>query len=93
MLYAIDSTRNILTRLATPNDGMVTTVGKLGIDVTEVAGFDIWGGAPKPLQAFATLMIDEKTTGLYTIDLATGAAKLVANVGHTSRIHGLAIEP
>jgi hypothetical protein len=100
MLYSIDSTRNLLTRLAAPNDGKVTTVGSLGVDVTEVAGFDIWGGASgatgsatKPLTAYATLMVSEKTTGLYTIDLATGAAKLVAAVGHPTRIHGLAIEP
>lgn len=40
-LYALDSTRNLLTKLATPNDGKVTTVGALGVDPSDVAGFEL----------------------------------------------------
>jgi len=98
MLYAIDSTRNLLTKLPTPNDGKVMTVGALGVDVTDVAGFDIWGGASagggagKPLQAYATLRVAGKT-GLYSIDLDKGGAKLVGEIGTTAGLRGLAIEP
>ena len=97
VLYAIDSTRNLLTKLATPNDGKVSTVGSLGVGITDVAGFDIWGGVDgagmsRPLQAYATLMVGGKT-GLYSIDLDMGAATLVAEVGTKAGLRGLAIEP
>jgi len=97
VLYAIDSTRNLLTKLATPNDGKVTTVGPLGVDITDVAGFDIWGGASgngatSPLMAYAVLMSGGKS-GLYTIDLANGTATLEGAIGHPGALHGLAIEP
>ncbi|MDB5213517.1 MAG: hypothetical protein JWO86_1444 [Myxococcaceae bacterium] len=94
VLFAIDSTRNLLTSLANPNDGQVSTIGDLGVDVSDVAGFDIWGGSPsKPLQAYALLMTDPTTTGLYTIDLGSGAASLVGAIGTTTALRGLAVEP
>lgn len=97
-LYAIDSTRNLLTKLASPNDGKVTTIGSLGVDVSNVAGFDIWGGAPatgpsRPLQAYALLMTGDAKAALHTIDLAKGTATMVGVVGHPMPIRGLAIEP
>ena len=97
VLFALDSTRDLLTKLVTPNDGQVTTVGSLGVDITDVAGFDIWGGTnaagSKPLQAFAVLMTDTATSSLYTIDLDSGAATVVGAIGAKSALQGLAIEP
>jgi hypothetical protein len=92
VLYALDSTRNLLTKLPTPNDGKVMTVGALGVDVSDVAGFDIWGGAARPLQAYAALRVGGKT-GLYEIDLDKGGAKLVGEIGTKAGLRGLAIEP
>jgi len=43
MLYAIDFNRDVLTRLANPNDGVITTVGSLGVNTTGDVGFDIAG--------------------------------------------------
>jgi hypothetical protein len=97
VLYAIDSTRNLLTKLTTPNDGKVTTIGALGVDITDVGGFDIFGGASgtgatKPVEAYAVLMTGGKS-GLYAIDLATGTATLKGLIGHPTAVHGLAIQP
>jgi hypothetical protein len=92
-LYAIDSTRNLLTKVANPNDGKVTTVGPLGVDIIEMAGFDIWGSAGT-LEAYATARVEGGTdTGLYKIDLTTGAATLVGPIKHPSRIRAMAIQP
>jgi hypothetical protein len=90
-LYAIDSTRNLLTKLASPNDGKISTVGPLGVDVTEVAGFDIWGGEGK-MQAYAALVVSGKT-GLYAIDLAKGTATPAGEIEHATALSGFAIEP
>ena len=40
-LYDIDSALDVLTTQAPPNNGRLNTVGSLGIDVREQAGFDI----------------------------------------------------
>jgi hypothetical protein len=94
VLFAIDATRNLLTTHADPNDGQVTTVGDLGVDASDVAGFDIWGGSPGlPMQAYALLMTDPTTTGLYTTDLGSGAATLLDAVGTNTALRGLAVEP
>lgn len=99
VLYAIDSTRNLLVKLASPNDGKVSTVGALGVDVTDVGGFDIWG-KDAALEAYATLTVNEtvggKTTpktSLYAIDLAKGTAKALTAINHPVALSGLAIQP
>jgi hypothetical protein len=96
-LYAIDSTRNLLAKFAAPNDGKVATVGALGVDVADVAGFDIWGGtsasgASRPLEAYAVLAVGTET-GLYAIDLDKGEAKLIGAIEVAAPLRGLAIEP
>lgn len=98
-LYAIDSTRNLLVKLANPNDGKVSTIGALGIDVGDTAGFDIWG-KDATVEAYATLTTMEtvagKTTakvGLYSVDLAKGTTKLLMPIAHPLALSGLAVEP
>ncbi|TAL16579.1 MAG: DUF4394 domain-containing protein, partial [Frankiales bacterium] len=80
-LYDIDTTRDALVRQAPPNDGVLNTVGSLGIgDVTAVAGFDIGADGNR---AYASL-VTASGTGFYTVDLNTGAATLVAAAGRAS---------
>ncbi|TBR16467.1 MAG: DUF4394 domain-containing protein, partial [Chitinophagaceae bacterium] len=80
-LYDIDTTRDALVRQAPPNDGVLNTVGSLGIgDVTAVAGFDIGADGNR---AYASL-VTASGTGFYTVDLSTGAATLVAAAGRAS---------
>ena len=90
-LYAIDSARDALVTLATPNNGQIGTVGPLGVATTDAVGFDI---APVSNAAFATLT--ESANGpssLYALDLATGKATLVGRVGSVAPLVGMAIAP
>ena len=81
-LFAIDDVANTLVRIGgvdgtpSPNTGATTEIGPLGVDPTASVGFDI---APQG-DAVATLAVGG-STGLYTIDLATGEATLVGAVG------------
>ena len=88
-LYNIDSGADILVTQNPPNEGVLNTIGPLGFDTSAVVGFDIAAGSGV---GFAALTAANATTsGLYTIDLATGAATLVANIGGTETIRGLAV--
>ena len=89
-LFAIDSTRDLLVKVAPPNDGVVTTVGRLGIDATAAAGFDIWGDVSP--EAYAALVVGG-VTQLYTIDLTTGRATMVAPIGHDAALSSIAVAP
>jgi hypothetical protein len=75
-LYNIDSKLDVLTTQVPPNAGTLNTVGSLGIDVTDVAGFDIAGED----LTFAALHTSSGQ-GLYSIDLMTGNASLMGAIG------------
>lgn len=69
--YGIDTGLNALTTVAN-NAGTLTTVGGLGIDASELGGFDIDGASGR---AFAALEnADGLSSTLYEINLDTGAA-------------------
>ncbi|WP_406698906.1 DUF4394 domain-containing protein [Singulisphaera sp. Ch08] len=88
-LYQIDSHLDILAIQSPPNDGTLTTVGALGVDASAVAGFDIQTVGGQNV-GYTTLVVDN-TTGLYQINLSTGAATLIAPAGEPLR--ALAIAP
>ncbi|MEQ1858965.1 MAG: DUF4394 domain-containing protein [Chthoniobacteraceae bacterium] len=86
-LYGIDRGASRLVLIGginsspSPNVGSVTSVGALGIplDPSFDAGFEIENGTGT---AFAALRDDNTNlTGLYTIDLANGAATLLGAIG------------
>lgn len=87
-MYNIDSTLDVLALQDPPNDGVLKTVGSLGVDFAPAAGFDIFtdeGGD----QAFAV-----SGSNLYTVNLATGAATKAGTVGNTRlQLIGLAAVP
>jgi hypothetical protein len=89
VLYAIDSSRDVLVTVAPPNEGKLTVVGKLGVDTSEAVGFDISGSSDGT--AYATLTVNGFSR-LYTIDLKTGKAKLMRLLGGLT-ITGIAIAP
>ncbi|HYD04947.1 MAG TPA: DUF4394 domain-containing protein, partial [Reyranella sp.] len=72
-LLNIDTGTGALVRQAPPNDGILNTVGSLGAKVDDVA-FDIWSDGTKN-EAWA--MTGDQ---LWSIDLATGKATLVARI-------------
>ena len=90
-LYDIDALRDTLVRQDPPNDGILSTIGALGFDVTDVVGFDILPGSDET--AYAALVVGG-VTGLYTVDLMTGAATFVGDIADgTTGVPGLAVAP
>ena len=82
-LYDIDAATSSLVIQAPPNDGTLTTVGKLGVPLFDFGvgqgiGFDIDGATGT---AFASLITATGSNGLYTINLATGAATSIGGFG------------
>ncbi len=75
ILYDIDPASDKLFRQDPPNNGTLLEVGSLGINVTEKGGFDIGGMSGT---GFAMLQV-AGATGLYTINLTTGKATMMAS--------------
>jgi hypothetical protein len=88
-LYGIDHNLDILVLQNPPNNGTLTTVGPLGVDTSDLAGFDI---APGSTRAFASLTVGG-SSGLYTINLRTGAATLVGAIGGGATIRDITVDP
>lgn len=84
--YALDSRANALVSLAN-NAGTLETIGVVTVDgeaadLVPMGGFDIISPAEGTDAAFAILQMDgAETAGLYTIDLSSGAATLLADLG------------
>jgi hypothetical protein len=99
-LFGIDSTLNILVRQGSvqgtpnlPNNGELTTLGALGLDVTDEAGLDIsFGSGGVALAVFQKP--GESFSRLYRVNLATGAATEMGRVGSTTGVlRDVAIAP
>ena len=82
-LYYIDSNTDTLSKASSAfNAPTITAVGALGVDALKANGFEILGDG----RAFAALTLDagsSLTTGLYDINLNTGAASLVGTYNGT----------
>ena len=84
--YALDSQANALVSLAN-NAGELTTVGLITVDgeaadVIPSGGFDIVSAEEGSDAAYAILQMDgSDTAGLYAMNLETGAATLLADLG------------
>ena len=91
-LYAIDLTSDQLVTIGginstpSPNGGVITNVGPLGVNITGAGGFDIQGVST----AFAALNVGG-VTSLFSINLTTGAATLVGAIGGGGIVHGLTV--
>jgi hypothetical protein len=84
-LYGIDSVLDILVRFDATNMGALHTIGFLGVNPTDIVGFDIGSNGT----AYAAMNTPGGTqTGLYTINLSTGVATLVGNIGQGQLIIG-----
>ncbi|WP_158859755.1 DUF4394 domain-containing protein [Lunatibacter salilacus] len=87
LLYVLDSETNMLYTQDPPNDGVLVPVGALGIEISGDNGFDIGG-----MSDMGYALIDVGgMTGVYSINLSTGAATKVAdfNVPATGMALGL----
>jgi hypothetical protein len=75
-LFEIDEARDVLVLQDPPNDGILTTVGPLGIDFGSTGGFDIVTDASGRDDGYAA-----SGASLYAIDLQTGAAHSLGTIG------------
>jgi len=102
-LYGLSAATNSLYIVNPPNNGVLTAalpikLNGTDLDFTAVSGFDMQpavavatGNAAATGTALAGLTVGG-TTGLYSINLATGAATLVGNIGNgQTALAGMAI--
>ncbi|MGH8521430.1 MAG: DUF4394 domain-containing protein [Gammaproteobacteria bacterium] len=75
-LFDIDSGLDLLVLQNPPNDGVLETVGALGIDFDPAAGFDIVSDGKGQDRGFAA-----SHSTLYAIDLETGKATRLGTIG------------
>jgi hypothetical protein len=96
-LYGIDSNTNSLVRVGgvdggapegSPNAGVLTTIGPLGVNADNFVGFDISANNI----AFASLASGGNSS-LYSIDLATGLATNQGQIIGGVRVVDIALQP
>jgi Domain of unknown function (DUF4394)/RTX calcium-binding nonapeptide repeat (4 copies) len=88
-LFVIDSNADVLVRQDPPNNGVLNTIGSLGVDATSVLGFDIRSIGSREV-AVAALEVGG-VSGLYNINLSTGQATFVNRIADGRQINGLAL--
>jgi hypothetical protein len=73
-----------------PNSGQLFTVGALGVNAGDLAGFDIsaFGGGFVALTALGAL-----NSTLYSINLTTGATSMIGAIGGGVTVRDLALLP
>lgn len=112
--YVIDANLDVLATQGSvngspvsPNTGQLFTVGSLGLNISNVAGFDITPNnvayavftqtstdlAARIPGAVTLRELGATTSNLYTINLATGAASFIGVVGSDEVIRGLTVIP
>lgn len=89
-LFDIDSAADTLVIQNPPNNGTLIAVGALGVDTSDVVGFDILSSGNNNI-AYSTLSVGG-TVGLYSINLGTGAATLVGSVAGNPALIGIAVD-
>lgn len=94
-LYNIDSMLGILTTQIPPNNGVLNTVGPLGLVFSDMVGFDIYSYAGMNWAYASLQMAGSAGSGLYSINLMNGAATFIGNFGAAAPLllRDLAITP
>lgn len=88
-LYGIDTTRDKLVRIDSPNDGTLATVGSLKVNVAQIGtSFDI--SARDGAAYMLANVRDRKPVGLYRVNLATGATRFAGFVKNAPVMEGFA---
>ena len=86
-LYVLDSSLNNLLIQNPPNAGVLISVAALGVNFNDLVGFDILGAS----SAFASLNTGGAATGFYSINLATGSAILIGDIGGGALLADIAL--
>jgi hypothetical protein len=91
-LFAIDVAQDVLVKLASPNNGQLSTVGRLVVDNGVQVGFDISGRATDRF-GYATFTPPRYTRSfLYRVNLDNADRQPVGPVDHDRPIISLAID-
>lgn len=94
-LYALDSTLDQIALQSPPNNGTLAATGKLTLDASAVAGFDIYStvrnGVTVDVQALASIKTADGSTGLYSVKLPTGKATPRGNFSAQFMVTDIAI--
>jgi hypothetical protein len=92
-LFGIDATTDNLVRIGgvdgtpSPNGGVLTVIGPLGVNVNGAIGFDIDGDG----NAVLIHSIGGNVNHVYTVDLATGAATLSGQITTGGNIRAISV--
>jgi len=89
-LYDLDTGLDVLAVQQPPNDGLLRTTGRVGVNVAGPGGFDI---AADGAALAALSPAGSAGTRLYSVDLSIGRARLLGKVGRGSTLTGLAVAP
>lgn len=87
-LFGIDTGLDVLVRQAN-SAGTLDTVGSLGVDLTDVTGFDISGLSGTAFAGVLDSALSRST--FWRIDLTTGAATQIGEIGGGALITALAV--
>ncbi|MBA2379021.1 MAG: DUF4394 domain-containing protein [Blastocatellia bacterium] len=94
-LFDIDSTMNQVVIQSPANNGLLAATGKLGVDTSDVVGFDIYstlqGAITVDNEGFAVLTSAEGISLFYSVSLLTGRATLIGGFGVGIQIVDIAI--
>ncbi len=88
-LYGIDSGLDILVAQAN-SAGTLTTIGSLGMDITELGGFDIAASNGVAYGAFQSTT--NSNSQFFTVNLSTGAASWVGEIGGGTVITAMTVQ-
>lgn len=95
VLYDIDARTDDMSEQDPPNDGTLNTVGPLGVNTSQLVGFDIVtrGASPAGDRGYAALdPAGKQDSKFYKINLNNGKATSIGKIGNgNARIEGLAI--
>lgn len=93
-LFGIDSQTDMLVQFISPNGGTLTPLGSLGVDTTNISALDIYTDASGANTFFAVLNPRlTSASNLYTINLATGLATPIDEIGGGEVVRSIAIIP
>lgn len=89
-LFGVDSGLDILVKQAN-SAGTLDTVGSLGTDISDVVGFDISGSTNIAYLSVMDVNLNRST--LWTVDLGTGAASMLGEIGGGTVITSMTVVP
>ena len=93
-LFDVDTNLDQVVVQSPANAGLLAATGKLGVNASSAAGFDIYSTTEKGVtvrnRAFAALTVDGRA-GLYEVDLLTGDADLVGRFASKRQVVDIAL--